>query len=176
MTPSAAYIVSIIFSASIILAYLIALIGSMAKMKSETEPSLELQCRITKLEDSKKEKNGGSMTREELIEYLKEKGYKSLSRKSKEDLLSLYESDKLIVDYDPDSTNTFRLNLSNYSDVKKFIKIAGEYPDEIILKSGKYVIDAKSILGVFSLDLSKPVIMETKLKDAYKIFKDFMAF
>lgn len=174
MTPSTVYIVSIIFSASIILAYLIALIGSMVKMKPEIEPSLELQCRITSLEDKKEEKNGESMTREELIEYLKEKGYKSLSRKSKADLLSLYGSDKLIVD-EVDSTNKFRLDLSKYGDVKKFIKIASEYPDEIILKSGKYIVDAKSILGVFSLDLSKPVIMETKLKDCHK-FKDFMTF
>ena len=31
---------------------------------------------------------------------------------------------------------------------------------EILLKSGKYVVDAKSILGIFSLDLSLPVTVE----------------
>ncbi len=44
--------------------------------------------------------------------------------------------------------------------VKEFVKIVQDYPYEIDLKSDKYVVDAKSILGIFSLDLSKPLVVE----------------
>ena len=44
--------------------------------------------------------------------------------------------------------------------VKEFVNITQEYAYEILLKSGKYVVDAKSILGIFSLDLSSPVTVE----------------
>ena len=36
-------------------------------------------------------------------------------------------------------------------------------PEETMLKSGKYAVDAKSIMGVFSLDLSKPITLEIEL-------------
>ena len=44
--------------------------------------------------------------------------------------------------------------------VKEFVNITQNYSCEILLKSGKYVVDAKSILGIFSLDLSLPVTVE----------------
>ena len=47
--------------------------------------------------------------------------------------------------------------LNSINDVKSFIKIAGEFNGDIDLISGRYIIDAKSIMGIFSLDLSKPI-------------------
>ena len=44
-------------------------------------------------------------------------------------------------------------------DVKKFVAIVNRYPYDIDLKSGRYVVDAKSLLGIFSIDLSKPITM-----------------
>ena len=44
--------------------------------------------------------------------------------------------------------------------VKEFVAITQNCECEILLKSGKYVVDAKSILGIFSLDLSKPLTVE----------------
>ena len=44
--------------------------------------------------------------------------------------------------------------------VKEFVSITQNCDFEILLKSGKYVVDAKSILGIFSLDLSKPLTVE----------------
>lgn len=44
--------------------------------------------------------------------------------------------------------------------VKEFVTITQNYACEILLKSGKYVVDAKSILGIFSLDLSQPLVVE----------------
>lgn len=46
--------------------------------------------------------------------------------------------------------------------VKAFVSIACKYNCHITLKSGVYAVDAKSILGVFSLDVSKPI--ETVIK------------
>ena len=44
--------------------------------------------------------------------------------------------------------------------VKDFVAVTQNCDCEILLKSGKYVVDAKSILGIFSLDLSKPITVE----------------
>ena len=44
--------------------------------------------------------------------------------------------------------------------VKNFVSLVNRYPYDMDLKSGRYVVDAKSILGIFSLDLSLPVTVE----------------
>ena len=44
--------------------------------------------------------------------------------------------------------------------VKNFVSLVNRYPYDIDLRSGRFVVDAKSILGIFSLDLSKPIVME----------------
>lgn len=56
-----------------------------------------------------------------------------------------------------------KVNLNSINDVKKFVNTTYKCECDITLCSGKYVIDAKSIMGVFSLDLSKPIdlIIET---------------
>lgn len=51
------------------------------------------------------------------------------------------------------------VSLAKASDVKEFVAVTQDYPFPIYLKSGKYVVDAKSILGIFSLDLCKPVTL-----------------
>ena len=50
-----------------------------------------------------------------------------------------------------------KISLQMAQNVKEFVKIVQDYPYEIDLKSDKYVVDAKSILGIFSLDLSKAI-------------------
>lgn len=44
--------------------------------------------------------------------------------------------------------------------VKEFVAITSQFTAELDIVSGKYVINAKSILGLFSLDLSKPVTLQ----------------
>ena len=51
---------------------------------------------------------------------------------------------------------TFDLLLSSINDVKDFVNIVSKYDFDVDLTSGRYVVDAKSIMGIFSLDLSKP--------------------
>ena len=52
-----------------------------------------------------------------------------------------------------------KISLQMAQNVKDFVKVVQDYPYEIDLKSDKYVVDAKSILGIFSLDLSKPLVV-----------------
>lgn len=44
--------------------------------------------------------------------------------------------------------------------VKSFVNVTQKYDYDIDLRSGRFIVDAKSILGIFSLDLSKPLAME----------------
>ena len=75
-----------------------------------------------------------------------------------------------------------QINLNNINDVKNFVTIMQSIPEETILKSGKYVVDAKSIMGVFSLDLSKPITLEiepsftTTVSDMSKISEKILQF
>lgn len=55
---------------------------------------------------------------------------------------------------------SIKISLEMAQRVKEFVNITQAYPFEILLKSGKYVVDAKSILGIFSLDLSNPITVE----------------
>ena len=51
----------------------------------------------------------------------------------------------------------FFVALSSIDDVKRFVDAASRCPCEVDVLSGRYVVDAKSIMGLFSLDLSQPV-------------------
>ena len=55
---------------------------------------------------------------------------------------------------------TFNLMLSSINDVKEFVNIVSKYDFDVDLTSGRYVVDAKSIMGIFSLNLSKPIKVE----------------
>ena len=48
-----------------------------------------------------------------------------------------------------------KISLVSIDDVKDFVKKTNELSCEVDLTLGKYVIDAKSIMGIFSLDLSR---------------------
>lgn len=52
---------------------------------------------------------------------------------------------------------TYKIMLSSINDVKKFVTATSSLPCDVDVVSGRYVIDAKSIMGMFSIDLSKPV-------------------
>lgn len=54
----------------------------------------------------------------------------------------------------------FNMMLSSINDVKDFVNNVSRYDFDVDLTSGRYVVDAKSIMGIFSLDLSKPILVE----------------
>ena len=52
---------------------------------------------------------------------------------------------------------TVHLSLNSIDKVKAFVNEITKFDNDFDLVSGRYVIDAKSIMGIFSLDLSKPI-------------------
>ena len=50
--------------------------------------------------------------------------------------------------------------LGTINDVKIFVNIVAKYDFDVDLVSGRYAIDAKSIMGIFSLDLSKKIELQ----------------
>lgn len=52
---------------------------------------------------------------------------------------------------------TIQISLNSIDKVKSFVNEITKFNNDFDLVSGRYVIDAKSIMGIFSLDLSKPI-------------------
>ena len=52
---------------------------------------------------------------------------------------------------------TVKISLNSIDKVKSFVNIISQYDSDFDLISGRYVIDAKSIMGIFSLDLSQNI-------------------
>lgn len=53
----------------------------------------------------------------------------------------------------------YKISLKTIDDIKNFVAAATKCAGDIDLSSGRYVVDAKSIMGIFSLDLTKPIIL-----------------
>lgn len=53
-----------------------------------------------------------------------------------------------------------KIMLDEFALVKDFINDTQNEETEVTVRCGKYVVDGKSILGIFSLDLSKPLVVE----------------
>ncbi|MBR6231277.1 MAG: HPr family phosphocarrier protein [Lachnospiraceae bacterium] len=56
--------------------------------------------------------------------------------------------------------STIKISLDSIDKVKSFVNILAKFDCDFDLISGRYLIDAKSIMGIFSLDLSKPIDLE----------------
>ncbi|MCI8549262.1 MAG: HPr family phosphocarrier protein [Lachnospiraceae bacterium] len=60
---------------------------------------------------------------------------------------------------------TVQISLNSIDKVKSFVNDLTKYDYDFDLVSGRYVIDAKSIMGIFSLDLSKPIDLNIHAED-----------
>ena len=69
-----------------------------------------------------------------------------------------------------------QIRLSLVENVNKFVNIVSHYPFEMDLRAGRHVVDAKSILGIFSLDLSRPITLEIYSDDCDKLLKEIEPF
>lgn len=68
------------------------------------------------------------------------------------------------------STN---IRLSSIQDVRTFVEIVSRYDAEIDLACGRYIVDAKSIMGIFSLDLLNPIKLTVQTENADELVKLF---
>jgi phosphotransferase system HPr-like phosphotransfer protein len=74
---------------------------------------------------------------------------------------------------------TVSINLGSIDKVKAFVNDITKFDSDFDLVSGRYVIDAKSIMGIFSLDLSKPIDLnihtENNLDQIMEVIKKYEA-
>ena len=61
---------------------------------------------------------------------------------------------------------TLKISLNSIDKVKTFVNEINQFSGEFDLVSGRYVIDAKSIMGNFSLDISKPIDLNIHADEA----------
>ena len=69
------------------------------------------------------------------------------------------------------------VKIVSMQDADKFNKICSKFDCDMDLQSGKYYVDAKSIMGIFSLDLSKPLVLNAETDDEQLVrecFADFI--
>ena len=68
------------------------------------------------------------------------------------------------------------VNIVSMQDADKFNKLCSKFDCDMDLQSGKYYVDAKSIMGIFSLDLSKALVLNAGTDDEQKIKETFADF
>lgn len=64
-----------------------------------------------------------------------------------------------------------QIKLNTIDDVKNLVSDITEFECDFEIISGRFVVDAKSIMGIFSLDLSKKLMLVIQSDDEYKIDK-----
>ncbi len=74
---------------------------------------------------------------------------------------------------------TVQITLNSIDKVKSFVDAITKFDYDFDLVSGRYVIDAKSIMGIFSLDLSKTINLnihtEEGIDEVLEVLKPYMA-
>ena len=65
---------------------------------------------------------------------------------------------------------TTKIKLSNFADVQVFVNTITRFPFDIDLVSGRYIVDAKSIMGIYSLDLNSAIELRAHTEDAEELF------
>ena len=71
---------------------------------------------------------------------------------------------------------TVQISLNSIEKVKSFVNDVTRFDSDFDLVSGRYVIDAKSIMGIFSLDLSKPINLNIHADDDAAILEVLKAY
>ena len=71
---------------------------------------------------------------------------------------------------------TVEIKLNTIENVRDFVDIVTRHDVDVDLSSGRYVVDGKSIMGLFSLDLLKPVTLTAHSDDCDDLFKELEPF
>jgi Phosphotransferase system, HPr-related proteins len=74
---------------------------------------------------------------------------------------------------------TTNIRLSSIQDVRSFVEIMAKYDAEVDLICGRYIVDGKSIMGIFSLDLLNPiklVAQNASDEEIAKLFEEIKPF
>ena len=69
------------------------------------------------------------------------------------------------------------ISLNTIDKVKEFVRIISSFDGDFDMNSGRYTVDAKSVLGIFSLDLSRPIeLVIYKEDEAPKVIEQLNPF
>ena len=71
---------------------------------------------------------------------------------------------------------TISIKLTNVQDIRAFVNEVILVDYEVDLVQGRYVIDAKSIMGIFSLDLLSPITLKAHTENADSLFEKIAKF
>jgi len=86
--------------------------------------------------------------------------------------------EKVLIEKEELIMKTVQISLNSIDKVKSFVNDITKFDYDFDLVSGRYVIDAKSIMGIFSLDLSKPIDLnihaEDSIDDVLTVLKPYM--
>ena len=73
---------------------------------------------------------------------------------------------------------TVKISLNQIENVKNFVNGIARFDNDFDLVSGRYVVNAQSIMGIFSLDLSKPVELnihkDEKMDEVMTVLKPYL--
>ena len=69
-----------------------------------------------------------------------------------------------------------KIKLSNVQDIREFVNVVILADYDVDLVQGRYVIDAKSIMGIFSLDLLSPIDLVAHTDNADAFFEKIAKF
>ncbi len=64
-----------------------------------------------------------------------------------------------------------KIRITTIAEIRDFVNIVVGFDGEVDLISGRYVVDAKSIMGIFSLDLLQPITVQTDSENADELFE-----
>lgn len=69
-----------------------------------------------------------------------------------------------------------QVKLNNMKEVQEFVNRCSMFEEDVYLSSGRYVINGKSLMGILSLDLSRPinVVLETDEISTRHVFAEYM--
>ena len=71
-----------------------------------------------------------------------------------------------------------KVSLTNINDISKFNKAVSKFDYDVDVSSGRYLVNAKSLMGLYSLDLSKPIeilVDAENYDEIYGLVKDWIA-
>ena len=72
--------------------------------------------------------------------------------------------------------NEMKITLTNVQDIREFVNCVILTDYEVDLVQGRYTIDAKSIMGIFSLDLLSPIKLVAHSSDPSVLFEKIAKF
>ncbi len=74
------------------------------------------------------------------------------------------------------TVKTVRVHFVTIADLYEFVGVATRYPFEIVLKSGHYNVDGKSLMGMYCLDLLNDIELDAHTDGGEEFFKEIDKF